>query len=94
MPKSSTHARFLPVETIVDEDGVVRADITEDAAHDRFTYMIYREYPAGGEVKRTSYFRAEHGGAMRRILILVERAITRLEEARFAETRRHGTIPK
>jgi hypothetical protein len=82
-------SRFPVVRTILDEDKIVSAEITRDVATGRYSYTLWREYPGPNDtVKRTRYLRIEHGGAVRRVLILVERALEELEGERFAETRR------
>ena len=83
--------RFPVVRTILDEDKIVSAEITRDVATGRHSYTLWREYPGPNDtVKRTRYLRIEHGGAVRRVLILVERALEELEGERFAETRRRS----
>lgn len=83
--------KFCTVRTIVDEEKVVSAEISEDVSKGRFSYTLWRSYTgADGVEKRTRYFRAEHGGAVRRVLILVERELEALEAERFAQTRRRS----
>jgi len=82
--------KYETVRTILDEEKIVSAEITRDRSSGRYSYSLWREYPVGDEVKRTRYLRIEHGGAVRRVLILVERALEELEAERFAETRRRS----
>ena len=81
--------KFRTVRTIVDEDKVVSAEINEDLQSGRHSFILLRSYEgADGVVKQSRYFRVEHGAAIRRVLILAERALEELEAERFAQTRR------
>lgn len=83
--------KFRTVRVILDEEKVVSAEITEDTRTGRVRYSLWREYPGpDGEVKRTRFLGIEHGAAVRRVLILAERALEELEAERFAQTRRRS----
>lgn len=79
--------KFRLIKTFVDEDGVVRADVTQHTSTGRITFQLYREFVLDGKMKRSNFFELKHGAAQRRLLAVVEDFVSRETDRWIKETR-------